>query len=131
MCPAGLSRFFLLLYWAILFDWIYWIYWTFSQGSPIVTDYPGVRHFSPRRSSPIVIRVRQVRKWTSSPYLPPPRTSFLLSWPTVGTQPTRSCRAGVTCSWANPQENPGKFFLFSWGRASRTEKWRRDLRLAP
>lgn len=64
----------------------------------------------------------QVRKWTSSPYLPPPWTSV----PSVDQQwepnQPESWIAGVTCSWQIPRKTPESFFIFyffflSWGRA--------------
>lgn len=62
----------------------------------------------------------QVRKWMSSPYLPPPWTSV----PSVDQQwepnQPESCIAGVTCSWQIPRKTPESFYFFfflSWGRA--------------
>ena len=61
----------------------------------------------------------QVRKWMSSPYLPPPWTSV----PSVDQQwepnQPESWIAGVTCSWQIPRKTPESFYFFflSWGRA--------------
>lgn len=75
----------------------------------------------------------QVRKWTSSPYLPPPWTSVPSVDQQWETNQPESWIAGVTCSWQIPRKTPESFyFFFLVGTAERgRQKWRRDLRLAP
>ena len=64
----------------------------------------------------------QVRKWMSSPYLPPPWTSV----PSVDQQwepnQPESCIAGVTCSWQIPRKTPESFYFFFFSRGDGRER---------